>query len=138
MRARCCSGAFMRAATSIPEFAECGDSACRRQMGDDGAMSSEARRVIVDAPGLRAAGEELDRAPAARPEGDGWPRGIPTLLGAVGAIGMSLIGLSNVALGPHGPTGSVIERDVVSVLPRNAVVPIGATSMTIGLVLVLG
>jgi len=60
------------------------------------------------------------------------------LLGAVGAIGMSLIGLSSVALGPHGPTGSAIERDVVAVLPRNAAVPIGAASMTIGLVLVLG
>jgi alpha-1,6-mannosyltransferase len=100
-------------------------------------MRSDARLAVVDAPGLPAVGKELDPAPAALPERDGWPRGIPTLLGAVGAIGMSLIGLSSVALGPHG-TGSAIERDVVALVPRNAAVPIGAASMTIGLVLVLG
>ena len=51
---------------------------------------------------------------------------------------MSLIALSSVSLGPHGPTGSAIERDVVALVPSNAAVPIGAASMTIGLMLVLG
>lgn len=51
---------------------------------------------------------------------------------------MSLIALSSVALGPHGPTGSALERDVTALVPANVAVPVGAASMTLGLVLVLG
>jgi hypothetical protein len=51
---------------------------------------------------------------------------------------MSFIALSSVSLGPHGPTGSAIERDVVALVPSNAAMPIGIAAMTIGLMLVLG
>lgn len=79
-----------------------------------------------------------DTGSLAPPDSNGWPPGVPAILGAVGAIGMSFVALSSMTLGPHGPTGSAIERDVVALVPSNARVPIGATSMTIGLVLVLG
>jgi hypothetical protein len=81
---------------------------------------------------------EAHSVPGPPPEANGWPRGVPTFLGAVGAIGMSLIALSSVTLGPHGPTGSAIERDVVALVPARAAVPIGAAGMAIGLLLVLG
>jgi alpha-1,6-mannosyltransferase len=51
---------------------------------------------------------------------------------------MSFIALSSVTLGPHGPTGSAIERDVVALVPSNAALPVGVVSMTLGLMLVLG
>src|SRR5260221_5349663 len=73
-----------------------------------------------------------------RADGTGWPRGAVALLGFTGAIGMALVAVSSVTLGPRGPTGSAIERDVVAIVPANARVPVGVTSMTIGLVLVLG
>jgi hypothetical protein len=128
----------MRAATSTPRFAESHDSARRTRMGDDGGMTLDASRAVGDAPDAPVVDDERDPAPEGQPDRDSWPRGVPMLLGAVGAVGMSLIGLSSVALGPHGRTGSGIERDVVALVPRNAAVPIGAAAMTFGLVLVLG
>jgi hypothetical protein len=70
---------------------------------------------------------------------DGWPRGITVALGAAGALGMVLIAISGVAVGPTGPTGSSIERWILDVTPKGtAGNVVGITAMTIGLVLVLG
>jgi alpha-1,6-mannosyltransferase len=101
-------------------------------------MRSDTKLALTVAPDLPGAADALDESSRGHPEPTGWPHGVPMLLGAVGALGMSLIALSSVVLGPHGPTGSAIERDVVALVPSNAAVPIGAASMTLGLVLVLG
>jgi hypothetical protein len=100
-------------------------------------MRSEPRLTVGGARGLPAAANP-DAAIDGEPAGNGWPRGVPTLLGAIGALGMSLIALSSVTLGPHGPTGSAIERDVVALVPAKAAMPVGITAMTLGLMLVLG
>jgi hypothetical protein len=102
-------------------------------------MTSEADVGVGLAPGVSLVGaDSVAPATRARYGENGWPRGIPILLEVVGAIGMSLVALSSVSLGPHGPTGSALERDVVAMVPSNAALPIGVVSMTIGLVLVLG
>lgn len=106
-------------------------------MRNDTGMRSEPRLTVGDTRGLPAAANR-DAAIDGEPAGNGWPRGVPTLLGAVGALGMSLIALSSVTLGPHGPTGSAIERDVVAMIPAKAAMPVGVTAMTLGLLLVLG
>jgi alpha-1,6-mannosyltransferase len=68
----------------------------------------------------------------------GWPRAATIALGTAGAIGTSLIVVSGVTLGPHGPTGSAIERSVVGLVPTSAATPVGITAMIVGLILVLG
>jgi hypothetical protein len=81
--------------------------------------------------------EDDGRGPA--PSTDtGWPRATPMVLGAAGAIGTSLIVISGVTLGPHGPTGSAIERSVVDLVPSGAATPVGVSAMIVGLILVLG
>jgi hypothetical protein len=69
----------------------------------------------------------------------GWPRGTTVALGAAGALGMVLITVSGVAVGPTGPTGSSVERAILTIVPRGtAATVLGATTMTLGLALVLG
>jgi alpha-1,6-mannosyltransferase len=71
--------------------------------------------------------------------GNPWPRGTTVALGAAGAIGMVLITVSGVAVGPTGPTGSSVERGILALMPKGtAATVIGAVTMTAGLVLVLG
>jgi hypothetical protein len=71
--------------------------------------------------------------------GDQWPRGTTVALGAAGAIGMVLITVSGVAVGPTGPTGSSVERGILSLVPEGtAATVLGATTMALGLALVLG
>ena len=70
----------------------------------------------------------LDRA------GNGWPRGTTVALGAAGAIGMVLITVSGVAVGPTGPTGSSVERGILTFVPKGtAATVLGAVTMTVGL-----
>jgi hypothetical protein len=70
--------------------------------------------------------------------GNQWPRGTTVALGAAGAIGMVLITISGVAVGPTGPTGSSVERGILTFMPNgDAGTVIGATAMTLGLILVL-
>ncbi len=71
--------------------------------------------------------------------GNGWPRGTTVALGAAGAIGMVLITISGVAVGPTGPTGSSVERVILALVPKGtAATVLGAVTMTLGLTLVLG
>ena len=68
-----------------------------------------------------------------------WPRGTTVALGAAGAIGMILITVSGVAVGPTGPTGSSVERAILAIVPKGtAATVLGAITMTLGLILVLG
>jgi hypothetical protein len=68
-----------------------------------------------------------------------WPRGSTVALGAVGALGMILITVSGVAVGPTGPTGSSVARAILTIVPKGtAASALGATTMTLGLALVLG
>ena len=63
-----------------------------------------------------------------------WPRGTTVALGAAGAIGMVLITISGVAVGPTGPTGSSVERGILTFVPQGtAATVLGATTMTLGL-----
>lgn len=71
--------------------------------------------------------------------GSQWPRGTTVALGAAGAIGMILITVSGVAVGPTGPTGSSVERAILAIVPKGtAATVLGAVTMTLGLGLVLG
>ena len=66
-------------------------------------------------------------------EGDQWPRGITVALGLAGAIGMVLITVAGVAVGPTGPTGSFVERTILAVTPKGtAATVLGAIAMTRG------
>jgi len=68
-----------------------------------------------------------------------WPRGVTVGLGAAGAIGMVLIAISGVVVGPTGPTGSSVERVILAWAPKgSAATVVGAVTMTLGLILVLG
>ena len=68
-----------------------------------------------------------------------WPRGTTVALGAVGALGMLFILFSGLLVGPTGPTGSSLARDVLSLMPKGSAASfLGALSMTVGLILVLG
>ncbi len=68
-----------------------------------------------------------------------WPRGVVLALGAAGAFGMVLITVSGVAVGPTGPTGSSVERAILAIVPKGtAATVLGAVTMTLGLILVLG
>jgi alpha-1,6-mannosyltransferase len=71
--------------------------------------------------------------------GNRWPRGTTVALGAAGAMGMVLITVSGIAVGPTGPTGSSVERAILTFVPKGtAATVLGATAMTAGLALVLG
>jgi alpha-1,6-mannosyltransferase len=68
----------------------------------------------------------------------GWPRRAPVALGALGAIGTTLIASAGVVVGAPGPTGSWIERDVVGLAPRGAVGSVCACiALVVGVVAVL-
>jgi hypothetical protein len=89
--------------------------------------------------GLVAQVSETRVAPEREREGDQWPRGITVALGLAGAIGVILITVSGVAVGPTGPTGSFVERTILAVTPKGtAATVLGAIAMTVGLTLVLG
>ncbi len=84
---------------------------------------------MADSPESRTAPERGDNQ---------WPRGTTVALGAAGAIGMVLITISGVAVGPTGPTGSSVERGILTFVPHGtAATVLGATTMTLGLTLVL-
>ncbi len=52
---------------------------------------------------------------------------------------MVLITVSGIAVGPTGPTGSSVERAILTVMPKGtAATVLGAVTMTFGLILVLG
>ena len=68
-----------------------------------------------------------------------WPRGVTLALGATGAIGMVLITVSGIAVGPTGPTGSSVERGILALVPKGtAATVLGVVALTVGLMLVLG
>ena len=70
---------------------------------------------------------------------DRWPRRTTVALGAAGALGMVLVGVSGVAVGPTGPTDSSVERFILTFVPKGtAATAVGAVTMTLGLVLVVG
>jgi hypothetical protein len=70
---------------------------------------------------------------------DGWPPGVTVALGAAGAIGMVLIAISGVVVGPTGPTGSSVERGILEIAPKGtAGNVVGVVAMVFGLTLVLG
>jgi hypothetical protein len=70
---------------------------------------------------------------------DGWPAGITVALGASGAIGMVLIAISGVLVGPTGPTGSSIERGILAITPKGTTGNVlGVVATVLGLTLVLG
>jgi hypothetical protein len=76
---------------------------------------------------------------APEPGSTRWPRGTTVALGASGALGMILISVSGVAVGPTGPTGSSLERAILAIIPKGtAATVLGALTMTAGLILVLG
>ncbi len=80
-----------------------------------------------------------DRLTVPTPGHAGWPRYATAVLGSVGAIGMVLMTCAGVILGPHGPTGSAIERDVVALAPAGvAGKVIASLCMAFGLAAVLG
>jgi alpha-1,6-mannosyltransferase len=65
--------------------------------------------------------------------------GVTVALGAAGALGMLLITISGVLTGPTGPTGSWIERWILSLTPKGTAGNVaGVLTMTSGLLLVLG
>src|SRR5258706_4614024 len=61
-----------------------------------------------------------------------WPPHVAVGLGALGAVGMVLIVVAGVIVGPHGPTGSAVERDVTALAPAGAA---GVASACVALVL---
>jgi len=68
-----------------------------------------------------------------------WPRGIVGACGIVGTIGVTLVVASSVLNGPHGPTGSSIERDVMRLAPTgHAAAFFGGLTMGVGIALLLG
>lgn len=72
-------------------------------------------------------------------ENDGWPPGVTVALGAAGALGMVFITISGVLTGPTGPTGSSLERWILSLTPKGTAGNVtGVVAMTLGLILVLG
>ncbi|MDQ1449887.1 MAG: hypothetical protein QOC79_2858 [Actinomycetota bacterium] len=74
-----------------------------------------------------------------RREDNRWPQGTTVALGTIGAVGMVLITVSGVAVGPTGPTNSSVERGVLSIIPKGtAATVLGVVTLTAGLVLVLG
>jgi hypothetical protein len=76
-------------------------------------------------------------APA--PGSSRWPQGTTVALGTIGALGMVLITISGIVVGPTGPTGSSLERGLVTLVPKGtARTVVGASTMALGLVLVLG
>ncbi|MDQ1433518.1 MAG: hypothetical protein QOF59_334, partial [Actinomycetota bacterium] len=76
---------------------------------------------------------------ALAPGSNRWPEGTTVALGTIGALGMVLITLSGIVVGPTGPTGSSVERGFVALVPKGtARTVVGASTMTLGLVLVLG
>lgn len=83
--------------------------------------------------------DSIDIRTASERGGNPWPRGTTVALGAAGAIGMVLITVSGIAVGPTGPTGSSVERGILALMPKGtAATALGAVTMTAGLVLVLG
>ncbi len=83
--------------------------------------------------------DSIDSSVLGESEGNRWPRGTTVALGASGAIGMVLITVSGVAVGPTGPTDSSVERGILALVPKGtAATALGALTMTLGLILVLG
>jgi len=88
---------------------------------------------------MKAVADSIETRVAPDRVGNAWPRGTTVALGAAGAIGMVLITVSGVAVGPTGPTGSSVERGILTVVPKGtAGTVLGVVTMTAGLALVLG
>ncbi len=67
-----------------------------------------------------------------------WPPHVAVVLGALGAIGMVLIVAAGVIAGPHGPTGSAVERDVTALAPSGAAgVACASVALVLGIAAVL-
>jgi len=67
-----------------------------------------------------------------------WPPGIVAVSGIVGTIGSLLVVAGSVIAGPHGPTGSSIERDIVALGPSgHAADAVGGLAVGVGIVALL-
>ncbi|MGO9874524.1 MAG: polyprenol phosphomannose-dependent alpha 1,6 mannosyltransferase MptB [Acidimicrobiia bacterium] len=67
-----------------------------------------------------------------------WPKNPTAALTLIGFVGMSAVALSAALVGPHGPTSTWLERDVVNWLPAGTAGTIlGIVALSSGLTLVV-
>jgi alpha-1,6-mannosyltransferase len=88
---------------------------------------------------MRAVADDDETGIARARASQRWARRATVGLGALGTLGMVLLGVSSAVIGPTGPTDSTVERAILSIVPKGtAGTAVGAITMTLGLALAIG